>query len=173
MTKTFAIIFFGLGMWLPQEFSKRAVQKMNKEISSFFETSTFQLESDNQALHLATSNFMVNYEWNKITSAGKLLGYVLLAEAPSKTDTFEYLLFFDTNLQMTQAKVLTYREDYGSEIGNKRWLAQFLKPEKELPLAVGQNISAISGATISVYSMTQSINYFLTHLENIKPTLLQ
>jgi len=74
---------------------------------------------------------------------------------------------------MTQAKVLTYREDYGSEIGNKRWLAQFLKPEKELPLAVGQNISAISGATISVYSMTQSINYFLTHLENIKPTLLQ
>jgi len=58
-------------------------------------------------------------------------------------------------------KVLIYREDYGGEIGSKRWLKQFVGKSLNDELNVGQNIKAISGATISVNAMTTAVNNVL------------
>ena len=88
----------------------------------------------------------------------KLIGYAYVGNAPSKTDTFEYLVLFNANLIIQKAKVLVYREDYGGEIGSKRWLRQFEGKSVETSFLLQQNIAAISGATISVTSMTRAIN---------------
>jgi hypothetical protein len=62
----------------------------------------------------------------EIKFKGKLLGYAYVSKAPSKTDQFDYLVLLDTELVVKKAKVLIYREDYGGEIGSKRWLRKFV-----------------------------------------------
>ena len=97
-----------------------------------------------------------------------LLGYAFLGTAPSKTDTFEYLVLFDPDLIIKKVNVLVYREDYGGEIGSNRWLKQFIGIPKNTNLIVGKNVAAISGATISVYSMTNAINQLLIDLIKVR-----
>ena len=55
---------------------------------------------------------------------------------------------------------MVYREDYGGEIGSKRWLSQFISKNRDSILGYEEEITKISGATISVKSMTASINHF-------------
>ena len=94
-----------------------------------------------------------------------LLGYAYISKAPSKTDTFDYLILLDKNLTVIKAKVLVYREDYGGEIGSKRWLKQFIGKTQNDELKYQDNIVAISGATISVRSMTSAVNDLLHSLK--------
>ena len=68
---------------------------------------------------------------------------------------------------MLKTKVLVYREDYGGEIGSKRWLKQFIGKTQHDELRYGDNIVAISGATISVRSMTHAMNNILASLKII------
>ena len=53
-------------------------------------------------------------------------------------------------MKLKKLRILTYRENYGGEISNKRWLKQFLDREVN-------DVQAISGATISVESMKIAI----------------
>ena len=60
---------------------------------------------------------------------------------------------------------MVYREDYGGEISSNRWLSQFKDTTLGEKFMYGDNISAISGATICVKSMTHSINYVYSQLQ--------
>ena len=60
--------------------------------------------------------------------------------------------------------MLIYREDYGGEIGSKRWLRQFIGKTSKDKLKYQKDIMAISGATISASSMTIAVNAFLQNL---------
>jgi Na+-transporting NADH:ubiquinone oxidoreductase subunit NqrC len=54
---------------------------------------------------------------------------------------------------------LIYRENYGGEIGSKRWLKQFIGMTEPK-----NYVDGISGATISVNSMKYSINKLIKSL---------
>jgi len=78
------------------------------------------------------------------------------------------LLLFDLNLKIKKVKVLIYRENYGGEISSKRWLSQFIESPEDDSFVYGDNISAISGATISVKSITESINEVMVSLKRLE-----
>ena len=78
------------------------------------------------------------------------------------------MLLFDLNLKIKKVKVLIYRENYGGEISSKRWLSQFLESPEDDSFVYGDNISAISGATISVKSITESINEVMVSLKRLE-----
>ncbi|MFT6333026.1 MAG: Na+-translocating ferredoxin:NAD+ oxidoreductase RnfG subunit [Lentimonas sp.] len=59
-------------------------------------------------------------------------------------------------------EVLTYRETYGDEVMNKKWLAQFLGKDNSEILKLDQQIKNISGATLSCRHITDGVNR-LTH----------
>ena len=141
-------------------------KKMRKEITAVFDAEQFTLDA--KALVIKKHPFLIDHTLFQIKNNEEALGYAFLGTAPSKTDSFEYLLLFDTDLNLKKAKVLIYREDYGGEIANKRWLSQFISHPKDSPFVYGESISAISGATISVQSMTQSLNYVLENLRTYK-----
>ena len=71
------------------------------------------------------------------------------------------MVLFDTDLILKKSKLLIYREDYGAEIGSKRWLKQFNGLKSEDTIQYGNEIVAISGATISARSFTIAINNLL------------
>lgn len=100
-----------------------------------------------------------------IKSNGSLLGYAYFGQGFGKTDHFDFLVLFNSELIIVKTKVLAYREDYGGEIGSKRWLKQFIGKTQQDHLKYGDDIVAISGATISVRSMTNAVNNLLKSIK--------
>lgn len=145
-------------------------KKVNKEIAAYFEIKDFSkshLEVD-ASLQDKMNAILKSTYFLKIEAKGKLYGYAYVSKAPSKTDSFDYLLLFNPDLEIIKAKVLIYRENYGNEIGSKRWLKQFIGLNSENSLQYGDNIDAISGATISAKSMTNTINNALKVMKKLK-----
>ena len=142
--------------------SPRLLKKATKLIEKTYAVDDIQLK------HKEFQTNSVVGDFYKIIDSNQLLGYAFIGTAPSKTDTFEYLVVFDSSLVIQKVNVLVYREDYGGEIGSNRWLRQFVGKARSTDLAVGKNIAAISGATISVYSMTNAVNQLLNEMNKFE-----
>ncbi|MEX0274035.1 MAG: FMN-binding protein [Flavobacteriaceae bacterium] len=165
MGKAKYLVFLGslflMAFGLPEKLDK----KVRKEITSHFGMGQFQLQdiaiphavSDQLPMAISESNFFGIYNGDD----NSLTGYAFVDRAPSKTAQFDYLVLFCPDLKVVHSKVLIYREEYGGEIGSKRWLRQFLGMSGKDRVAVGENVDGISGATISVRSMTRSMDNLL------------
>ena len=107
----------------------------------------------------ARSRFMFDhvYVW-KISESNSLVGVAILDNVLGKSLPITYLTCFNMDGQLINAHIVKYREDYGYEVGNRRWLNQFLGLIASSDYKVGKNIDGISGATISVNSVTRGIN---------------
>ena len=166
MTPFFCFFVLSSGAILKEgSFAKRIQNKINKEIIKVFKKENFSLEESN--IQLNNNLYLLENSIKEIKIEDKLVGYLFLGKAPSKTDTFDYLVLFDPTFTIKKATVLVYREDYGGEIASKRWLGQFAQKQTSLGFTYGDNISAISGATISVQSMTASMNYVFASLRQM------
>jgi len=154
---------------------ERVEKKANKEIKKFYEIESFSKEpySFSEKENKATISEFRNENLFKINSNGVHIGYGYIGNAPSKTATFDYLVLFDTNLIVTKSKVLLYREEYGGEIGSRRWLQQFIGvPITSKELVYNRDIIPISGATISVQSMTKAMNNLLKSMRFLEESKL-
>ena len=78
---------------------------------------------------------------------------------------YDYLIILDENLKIKKSKILVYREDYGGEIASKRWLKQFIGKSWLDSFLYSKEISAISGATISVKSMIKAVEDFMISIK--------
>ena len=95
----------------------------------------------------------------ELTINDSIIGYMCLQQAPSKHDMFDFLAIYSSDMQLLKLQILTYRDNYGGEIANKRWLKQFLtRPTKK--------VQAISGATISVESMKMVVSSLNQKMKN-------
>lgn len=93
-----------------------------------------------------------------------LKGYAYVGFAPSKEREFDYVLIFNPDHTIKQAKVLIYRETFGREIDSPRWLDQFIGMSPKSTFKFGEDIDAISGATISARSMTRAVQNALINM---------
>jgi Na+-translocating ferredoxin:NAD+ oxidoreductase RnfG subunit len=73
--------------------------------------------------------------------------------------------------RIINSEVIKYREAYGGEVGNKNWLAQFIHFSDTSDFKLGKNIDGISGATISVNSLSKGIQKIATLFPLIKDKL--
>jgi len=154
---TVSFLFFGFG--LPKNIQK----KVYKEVEKTFEVSEFVMQAVvvSDAMNRKLPAKITENNFYRLTEDKELLGYIFVDKAPSKTAQFDYLVIFNDNLKVIHSKVLVYREEYGGEIGSKRWLKQFLGKTGHDRVSHETNIDGISGATISVRSMTKSIDNLL------------
>ena len=153
----FSFLFFGFG--LPKNMEK----KVTKEVERTFEVADISFKSirvDTQ-LNMRLPSKITENNLNGIYKNDALLGYVFVDQANSKTAQFDYLVIFNAKLEVINSKVLIYREEYGGEIGSKRWLKQFVGKTGKDRVDHESNIDGISGATISVRSMTKAMDNLL------------
>ena len=163
------LIYFVLAFMLTAALNNpsRYIDKSKKVISKHYDTIDFKMNEINfneidLNISLNENNFF------KITFPdSKKPSYLYLGNAPSKTETFDYMIILDHSLSIEKIKILAYRESWGGEISSNRWLKQFNGAQAGKKYIYRENISAISGATISVKSMTRSINYFLSDLDKL------
>ncbi|MBB6681310.1 FMN-binding protein [Aequorivita sp. 609] len=166
----FVIALTSVAFSIPENVERKA----DKEIAKFYNTENFAKETIavSKDLNAKTMSEFGNENLFKILSGGKFLGYGYIGNAPSKTATFDYLVLFDKNFVVTKSKVLIYREEHGGEISSKRWLKQFIgaSPTTE-ELVYNRNIIPISGATISVKSLTTEINSLLKSIAILQKSI--
>ena len=139
-------------------------KKVGKEIQKIFSINNFDVKKTiNQDFEDYLSNRLMS-----IYSNNDVIGYAYIDTAPSQTKYFDYLVLFDKEIVIKSIKILIYREDYGSEIGSKRWLKQFIGKSLYHKFVYRKNIAAISGATISVNSIIDAINELIIYLNTLK-----
>ena len=143
----------------------KLIEKSKKVISKSYEKKSFELSKidfsslDYESTLNEKNFFKIEFDDNSEYS------YLFIGNAPSQTETFDYMVIFNKDLSVRKIKVLIYRESWGGEIGSNRWLRQFVGAKKNNKFIYRKNISAISGATISVKSITKSINNLLAEIE--------
>lgn len=163
MNKVLIILFFILSFGL----SKSIQKKVDKEIKEVFNIEQFtftEVTIESEITKNLPSAFGKDNLF-KIETNESFLGYAYVSKAFGKVDYFDYLVLLDKELIILKTKILVYREDYGGEIGSKRWLKQFIGKTQNDELRYGDNIAAISGATISVQVMTKAMNDLLKSLK--------
>ncbi len=147
--------------------SKSIQKKVDKEIKGTFNIELFtftEISIDSEITNDLPSAFGKDNLF-KIESEDSFLGYAYVSKAFGKVDYFDYLVLLDKDLIVLKTKILVYREDYGGEIGSKRWLKQFIGKSQYDELRYGDNIAGISGATISVRVMTKAMNDLLKSIK--------
>jgi hypothetical protein len=129
----------------------KKIEKNAKAVFNIEELSFFEIR--NISVFEATRLYKIND-----------LGYLAFDQAPSKFHKFEYYIIFDKKGEILKVEVLNYNENYGAEICNKRWLKQFYQINTSSFFEYNTTIDGISGATISVQSIS-------THIWNVTEEL--
>lgn len=79
------------------------------------------------------------------------------ADLEGDSEYFDYYILFDRDKTVRKVQVFNYQATHGQEITARGWLKQFVGHDGSEQLQVNKNVDAISGATISVYAITQDV----------------
>ena len=110
------------------------------------------------------------YYWN-ISNNDTTIAYALMDNVLGKSMPITFLVILNNEGNILASEVIKYREAYGSEVGNKNWLAQFTHFNDTTDFKVGKDIDGISGATISVNSLSKGIQKMAVLFTLIKDKL--
>jgi len=160
------LLFFISSLFLSINPLDRIQKRIDKEIKSTFEIDSYNLEIisvDELISNTLPSSFTDNF--NKIIINNEIVGYSYYSKAPSLYNLYDYLIILDKDLKIKKSKILAYREDYGGEIASGRWLKQFVGKSSINSFLYSKDISAISGATISVKSMINAVEDFMLSIK--------
>jgi len=140
---------------LLNKMNKSAIKLWGKEVSFTQEISIDHMNPDHHVFEASLGGSAIGYAIISRALGCKIGGCSPKNSEESNFEDFYYLTLVNRNHKIIQVKVLEYTSDHGYEIANKGWLKQFQQGNY---FKVGQNIDAISGATISVNSITQGVN---------------
>jgi len=110
------------------------------------------------------------YYWT-ISNDDTKIAYALMDNVIGKSMPITFLVILNNDGAILTSKVIKYREAYGGEVGNKNWLAQFINFTNTSQITIGKNIDGISGATISVNSLSKGIQKIAVLFPQIKDKL--
>jgi Na+-translocating ferredoxin:NAD+ oxidoreductase RnfG subunit len=91
------------------------------------------------------------------TSGGKVDGYAVIDEEKGQHQPITFGTQLDASGRVVRTEVMVYREGYGDEIREGRFRKQYRGKGASDSLRFGQDVVAISGATISSRSMTVAV----------------
>ncbi len=124
------------------EGNKEEMTLLNSE--SMFEGKYFSLEN-------------VGYLYVGRVKSCRVGGCSIDHEVNGLREYFDYFICFNGAGIVQDVKVFNYAATHGQEVSSRGWLKQFIGFSSKNELEVGKNIDSISGATISVYAITDDI----------------
>jgi Na+-translocating ferredoxin:NAD+ oxidoreductase RnfG subunit len=148
-------------------------KKINKAITKIWKVDEFEVidhDFNNE------KNCFKNGSWLKVTTNGANLGMIYIGRVNScrsggcavdsepqslAFEFFDYFLLADTNGQVLWVKIFNYQATQGHEVMSRGWLNQFKGLTKDENVVLGQDIEAISGATVSATAITEDIQQVL------------
>ncbi len=92
-----------------------------------------------------------------VQNSDSLKYYAILDNVKGKSMPITFLTIFNHTGNVYTSSIIKYREAYGGEVAGESWLNQFTNYTDTSNYKVGKAISGISGATISVHSVSKGI----------------
>ena len=126
-------------------------------------------ETDKETFKIVKQGFFKNElnVWIISSKEDSIKYYAILDNVIGKTMPISFLAIYDNHGSVYNVSVIKYREQYGGQIKSKKWLKQFINYTDTSNYNIGKNISAISGATISVHSISKGIHKLSIIINNI------
>ncbi|NUM70655.1 MAG: FMN-binding protein [Ignavibacteriaceae bacterium] len=171
--KILLIVIFASVLILPQEIKERVEEVISNEFGSGikYESEKYGIPSDvkTRVEKSAKQKFYSdNVYLYKIKSGKTLKAYGFLDNVYGKSLPITFMVFLDTKGSVLSAHIIKYREQYGGQVGSQGWLDQFKGRNNQSGYEVSKDIDSISGATISVNSVTTGIKKITLLYQEIK-----
>jgi len=96
-------------------------------------------------------------------SAGRLDGVAIIDHVIGRTEYITYVCIIGPDARVRRIEVMAYREAYGGEIRDRRFLAQFEGKGPDDPLRRDRPIRNIVGATLSVHALSERVRFLLDY----------
>ena len=100
----------------------------------------------------------------RVSRADSLLGFASVNNVIGKDQPITFLVAIGPDDRLKDVDILVYREPYGGEVAYEPWRKQFRGRTAADSLRVGKEIRSISGATISVRSVTLGVKRVVADL---------
>lgn len=88
-------------------------------------------------------------------------GWFLIDEVIGKHEFITYALGLNADGSVKQIEVMDYRENYGGEVRQAEWRAQFVGKKPGAKLKLDDDIKNVSGATLSCRHITEGVKRLL------------
>ena len=111
-------------------------------------------------------NEPLDFDLRSIQGPDGTLGYIAQQELKACSKTFTIRVITDQHLKIMLAEVIEYNDVRGQQVAYLEFTSQFQGKGPDDPIAMGQDIHAISGATISCRSMTAAVNRIIKQLKD-------
>jgi len=104
-------------------------------------------------------------------TGGKIDGYAMVHNTIGKHKHMTYMVGVDSRGACTDVELLVFRESRGSDVGRKRFNAQYEGKTVFDPIRINKDIINISGATMSVRSINAGVKRVLVLVDEfyLKP----
>ena len=98
---------------------------------------------------------------------GKVDGWALVQHTIGKHKPMSYMVGVDPDGDVSNVEVLIYRESRGAEVRTKRFNFQYQGKDVRDPIRINRDIINISGATMSVRSMSAGVKRVLVIVDEM------
>lgn len=98
---------------------------------------------------------------------GKIDGWAFIQNTIGKHKPMTYMVGVDPSGEVSNVEVLVYRESRGSEVRTKRFNYQYQGKNLNDPIRINRDIINISGATMSVRSMSAGVKRVLVLTDEV------
>lgn len=88
-------------------------------------------------------------------------GWFIVDQVVGKHEYITFALALDASGAVKSTEIMDYRESYGGQVRNPRWLAQFDGKRAGDSLRLGKEVKNISGATLSSKHITDGVRRLL------------
>jgi len=93
----------------------------------------------------------------KISVKDTVIAFGFLDNVIGKSMPITFFVLLDVEGNIISTNIIKYREPYGGAVSNENWNEQFTGKNSSSDFTIGESVNGISGATISVNSVTKGI----------------
>ncbi len=137
-----------------EEILKNFETTVKIEIEKFYLDEINTIEIEKKVSQRFFNDFV--YFW-QVFENDSLVAIAMLDNVYGKSMPITFLTVFDQSGEIISVRIIKYRESIGGEVESTYWLEQFVGKKTDNEFKVGQEIDAISGATISVHAITNGV----------------
>jgi len=171
------LLYFSLGILIyPQSIKKKTYDIIHSELgndvkiisSKFIIPSNIKSRVEKKVRQRFYSDVVYIFKISKTDSASSI---GILDNVYGKSMPITFLVLFNKEGNISSTNVIKYREPYGGGVKIKSWNNQFKGKNSKSNYKIGEGIDSISGATISVRSLTKGIRKLTLLYREIKSKL--
>jgi Na+-translocating ferredoxin:NAD+ oxidoreductase RnfG subunit len=98
----------------------------------------------------------------------KTVGAAVVDDVIGKFDRITFAAGVGMDGVLKQVEILSYRESHGEEVRQESWRKQFAGKSESAPLRVGDDVSNISGATLSCTHVADGVRRIAAVIASLK-----